>query len=586
MSVAEELRAARDGLIKHQRDWTRARQSFTWPRFDRFNFGSDWFDHLGASPERAEQNALVIVEENGERLTRTFRQLSEDSNRVANWLTDLGVQRGDRIILMLDNQVELWESMLAAIKLGAVLIPTTTQMGAYDLQDRVTRAEARWVIGGTSTVVKFAEVEGDYSLIHVAGAYAGPEQRTAPEVPGHRVASYHEAYSASPQPAAQVSTGADETMLLYFTSGTTSQPKLVEHTHTSYPVGHLSTLYWIGLEPGDVHLNVSSPGWAKHAWSNFFAPWLAEATIFLYNFTKFDPAALMKAMDHDGVTSFCAPPTVWRMLIKADLAQLSRPPEKLISAGEPLNAEVIEQVQRAWGGTIRDGFGQTETTLQVANTPGRPVKFGAMGAPLPGYEVVLIDPLTQQEADEGELCLKLDPRPVGLMKGYYGDPEKNAEVFRNGLYHTGDVASRDESGVFTYVGRADDVFKSSDYKISPFELESVLVEHPAVVEAAIVPAPDELRLAVPKAFVTLAAGWEPTEETATAVLQHCLDRLPPYKRIRRVEFQELPKTISGKIRRVELRRAEEERAHSEPASGDYGVEFREENMPQLKRPRA
>ena len=584
MSVAEELRIARDGLIRHQSDWAKARETFAWPRFDRFNFARDWFDHLAASPERAEQEALVIVEESGQRLSRTFRELSEDSNRVANWLTDCGVQRGDRIILMLGNQVELWESMLAAIKLGAVLVPTTTQMGAYDLQDRVTRAEARWVIAASSAVKRFVDVDGDYTLIHVAGVYAAGEEASAPEVPGRRVLSYSTAYSASSQPPQPVPTGADETLLLYFTSGTTSKPKLVEHTHTSYPVGHLSTLYWIGLEPGDVHLNVSSPGWGKHAWSNFFAPWLAEATVFLFNFTKFEPAALMKAMDDDGVTSFCAPPTVWRMLIKADLSQLTRPPKKLLSAGEPLNAEVIEQVQRAWGATIRDGFGQTETTLQVANTPGRPVKFGAMGTQLPGYEVVLIDPASGSEAEEGELCLRLEPRPVGLMKGYYGDPEKNAEVFRNGLYHTGDVASRDENGVFTYVGRADDVFKSSDYKISPFELESVLVEHPAVVEAAIVPAPDEIRLAVPKAYVTLAADWKPGEETAAAVLQHCLDRLPPYKRIRRIEFQELPKTISGKIRRVELRKAEEERAHSEAAPGDYGYEFREEDLPQLRRP--
>ena len=586
MPVAEELRAARDGLIRYQSDPSKARETFRWPRFDYFNFGSDWFDQLAASPERAHQNALVIVEENGDRLARTFSQLSEDSNRVANWLTGHGIERGDRIILMLDNQVELWESMLAAIKLGVVLIPTTTQMGAYDLQDRVTRAQARWVIGGTSTVQKFADVDGDYTLIHVPGSYAGHTEKSTPDVPGRHVLSFNDAYSASAQTPQVDPTGADETMLLYFTSGTTSKPKLVEHTHTSYPVGHLSTLYWIGLEPGDVHLNVSSPGWAKHAWSNFFAPWLAEATIFLYNFTKFDPAALMRAMGDDGVSSFCAPPTVWRMLIKADLSQLSNPPEKLISAGEPLNAEVIEQVQRAWGATIRDGFGQTETTLQVANTPGRPVKFGAMGTPLPGYDVVLIDPSTDEEADEGELCLRLDPRPVGLMKGYYGDAEKNSEVFRNGLYHTGDVASRDASGVFTYVGRSDDVFKSSDYKISPFELESVLVEHPAVVEAAIVPTPDEIRLAVPKAFVTLAAGWQPGEETATAVLQHCLDRLPPYKRIRRIEFRELPKTISGKIRRVELRQAEQERTETDPTAAGYGFEFREEDLPGLTRQRA
>lgn len=585
MTVTHQFRAARDQLIRVQQDWESARQDFRWPRFEHFNFAYDWFDHLAADPHRGDTDALVIVEEDGRRSSRTFAELSASSCQVANWLEDRGVRRGDRIILMLGNQVELWETMLAAIRLGAVLVPTTTQMGAYDLRDRVERAEARWVIGDSPTVAKFADVAGEYTLIHVAGVHAEAAQQQAPEVPGRTVLRYEEAYTCSAEREQTVLTGADETMLLYFTSGTTSKPKLVEHTHTSYPVGHLSTLYWIGLEPGDVHLNVSSPGWAKHAWSNFFAPWIGEATIYLYNFTKFDPVALMRNMDAAGVTSFCAPPTVWRMLIKADLTQLQNPPAKAISAGEPLNAEVIDQVHRAWGCVIRDGFGQTESTLQIANTPGRQVTIGAMGLPLPGYDVVLVDPATGEEGDEGEICLRLDPRPVGLMKGYFGDDHKNAEVFRNGLYHTGDVASRGENGVITYVGRADDVFKSSDYKVSPFELESVLVEHPAVVEAAIVPAPDELRLAIPKAFVTLAAGWEPSEETATAILQYCVDRLPPYKRIRRIEFQELPKTISGKIRRVELRKAEQQRADSgEPPEG-FGVEFREEELAQLQRPR-
>ncbi len=579
MTVTDEFRAARDHLVEAQEDWSRAREEFRWPRFSHFNFGFDWFDQLAADPARADQDALVIVEQDGSRLSRTFAQLSADSNRVANWLRGIGVVRGDRILLILGNQVELWETMLAAIKLGAVLVPTTTQMGAYDLQDRVTRAEAKWVVGGTGTLEKFIEVEGDYALIHVPGVYASEE--AAPVVPGRRVHSYPEAYGTSAELSPAEPTGADETLLLYFTSGTTSKPKLVEHTHTSYPVGHLSTLYWIGLQPGDVHLNVSSPGWAKHAWSNFFAPWIAEATIYLYNFTKFDAAALLQNMDRAGVTTFCAPPTVWRMLIKSDLTQLKHPPRVAVSAGEPLNAEVIEQVQRAWGCTIRDGFGQTESSLQIANTPGRPVKFGAMGVPLPGFDVRLLDPVTGQEGQEGEICLNLDSplygRPVGLMKGYYGDPEKNAEVFRDGHYHTGDIASRDEHGVITYVGRADDVFKSSDYKVSPFELESVLVEHPAVVEAAIVPAPDEIRLAVPKAYVTLAQGWDPDERTAAAILQHSLDKLPPYKRIRRIEFTELPKTISGKIRRVQLRRAEEERAAGAAPEGS-GVEFREEDL--------
>ncbi|MGX1163640.1 acyl-coenzyme A synthetase/AMP-(fatty) acid ligase [Pseudarthrobacter sp. SLBN-100] len=304
-------------------------------------------------------------------------------------------------------------------------------------------------------------------------------------------------------------TRADETMLLYFTSGTTSMAKLVEHTHTSYPVGHLSTMYWIGLEPGDVHLNVASPGWAKHAWSNFFAPFIAEATVFIYNYRRFDAKSLMNQMDREGVTSFCAPPTVWRMLIQADLSQLENPPTKIVAAGEPLNPEVIAQVEKAWGNQIRDGFGQTESTLQVANTPGQPVRPGAMGRPLPGYDVVLIDPDTGEEsAQAGELCLRLDPRPVGLTVGYWGDPERTADAFRDGIYHTGDLVSRDADGIITYVGRNDDVFKASDYRLSPFELESAVMEHPAVAEVAVVPSPDPIRLAVPKAYVRLAEGWE------------------------------------------------------------------------------
>ena len=269
------------------------------------------------------------------------------------------------------------------------------------------------------------------------------------------------------------------------------------------------------------------PGWAKHAWSNVFTPWIAEACVFIYNYERFDAKALMEQMDRESVTSFCAPPTVWRMLIQADLTLLKNPPTKVVSAGEPLNAEVIDQVQRAWGQTIRDGFGQTESTVQIANTPGQPIKIGAMGKPLPGYDVVLVDPATGEEGDDGELCLRLDPRPVGLMKAYYGDPEKTAEAFRDGYYHTGDMASRDERGIITYVGRGDDVFKSSDYRLSPFELESVLIEHPAVAEAAVVPSPDPLKLSVPKAFVVLAAGHEAGPELAEDILRYCRDHLAP-----------------------------------------------------------
>jgi acetyl-CoA synthetase len=333
-------------------------------------------------------------------------------------------------------------------------------------------------------------------------------------------------------------------------------------------------MYWIGLRPGDVHLNVSSPGWAKHAWSCFFAPWNAGATVALFNYVRFDAARLLDVLGQAAVTTFCAPPTVWRMLVQQDLTEWQLPLRELVGAGEPLNPEVIEQVQRAWSLTIRDGFGQTETTAQIGNPPDELVKPGSMGRPLPGYRVLLADPSSgqlNQTPTEGEICLDLSERPVGLMVGYRDDDERNDAAMAHGLYHTGDVASIDEDGYLTYVGRTDDVFKSSDYRISPFELESVLIEHQAVVEAAVVPAPDPVRLSVPKAYVVLAAGHQPSAELAGDILAFCRQQLAPYKRIRRLEFADLPKTISGKIRRVDLRTAEQARGQQR-AAGEYREE--------------
>jgi acetyl-CoA synthetase len=366
-------------------------------------------------------------------------------------------------------------------------------------------------------------------------------------------------------------------MLLYFTSGTTSKPKLVLHSQQSYPVGHLSTMYWIGLKPGDVHWNISSPGWAKHAWSCFFAPWNAGATVFVYNYARFKAANILDVVCRCAVTSLCAPPTVWRMLIQEDLKRYPVKIRELVSAGEPLNPEVIAQVKAAWDITIRDGFGQTESACLIGNSPGQKVKPGSMGRPLPGFSFSLLDP-DDKPADEGEISVSLDPPPTGLMVEYVGDAEKTATVMRENHYHTGDVASRDEDGYYTYVGRADDVFKASDYRISPFELESVLIEHEAVAETAVVPSPDPLRLAVPKCFVMLRAGFEPSRELALSIFIHAREKLAPYKRIRRLEFFELPKTISGKIRRVELRKMEQAR------SGDARrpMEFWEEDLPELK----
>ncbi|MEU8791501.1 AMP-binding protein [Streptomyces sp. NPDC048643] len=552
--ATEEFRAARDFLLKHREDWTTAYEGFRWPRPERFNWALDWFDVIARDNDRT---ALHIVEEDGDRVQVSFAEMAERSDRVANWLRERGVRAEDRVLVMLGNQVELWETALAAMKLRAVVIPATPLLGPADLLDRVERGRVRHVIVRSEDAGKFDTVPGRYTRITVGGAHPGWQ-------------SYEDAADADAAFEPDGPTHGDDPLMLYFTSGTTARPKLVEHTHVSYPIGHLSTMYWIGLRPGDVHLNISSPGWAKHAWSNLFAPWNAEATVFLHNYTRFDAGRLMAEMDRAGVTTFCAPPTVWRMLIQADLTQLRTPPREAVAAGEPLNPEVIEQVRRSWGVTVRDGFGQTETAVQVSNSPGQRLKTGSMGRPSPGFRVELLDPVSGAPgAVEGEISLDLSEHPVGVMTGYHGEPDRTAESMAGGYYRTGDIGSRDADGYITYVGRADDVFKASDYKISPFELESALLEHEAVAEAAVVPAPDALRLAVPKAYIVLAAGFEPGPDTAKVLFEHARSVLAPYKRIRRLEFGELPKTVSGKIRRIELREA--------TAAGS-DAEYREEDF--------
>ncbi|MCK6408097.1 MAG: AMP-binding protein [Thauera sp.] len=562
MSAVNEFLAARDFLLQHRSDYATAYAGFKWPQLKGFNWALDYFDSMAKGNDNP---ALWIIEEDGSESKLSFAEMSARSNRVANWLRKQGVKRGERILIMLGNEVPLWETMLAAIKLGAVVIPATTLLTPEDLVDRVERGQVKHVVIGKAHTDKFESLPGSFGRIAVGGAPAGWK-------------AFEEAAAESDQFIPDGVTRVDDPLLLYFTSGTTSKPKLVLHTHQSYPVGHLSTMYWIGLKPNDRHMNISSPGWAKHAWSCFFAPWNAGACVFLYNYNRFNAAALLDVLVKYEVTTMCAPPTVWRMLIQQDLAAVKTKLRELIGAGEPLNPEVIEQVKKAWGITIRDGFGQTETTAQIGNTPDQPLKPGSMGRPLPGYKIALLDAESKPSV-EGEVALVMgEHRPVGLMVGYAGDAAKTAEVMRDGHYRTGDVASIDEDGYITYVGRADDVFKASDYRISPFELESVLIEHPAVAEAAVVPSPDPLRLAVPKAFVILVAGQEPSRELAKDIFAFTRERLAPYKRIRRLSFADLPKTISGKIRRVELRKAEE--ARGEAARGE--LEFFEEDFPELK----
>jgi len=564
-SNCQPFLAARDFLLEHRTDYATAVRDFRWPQLTEFNWALDYFD---AMAQGNQANALWIVEEDGSEQRYSFQQLASRSNQVANHLRALGVRRGERILLMLGNDVALWETMLAAFKLGAVVIPATALLTPEDLRDRIERGHVRHLVVGAAHVDKFVGLGEGCSRICVGPAPAGWTP--------HSAASEH-----SEEFAVEGRTLATDPMLLYFTSGTTSKPKMVLHSHQSYPVGHLSTMYWIGLQPGDLHLNISSPGWAKHAWSCLFAPWNAGACIFIHNVARFSAPALLGALERYGVTSLCAPPTVWRMLIQEDLAGIKERLRlrELVGAGEPLNPEIIEQIQHAWGLPLRDGFGQSETTALVGNTPGQRLKAGSMGRPLPGYRVTMLDP-DGVPGNEGEVALPLDVRPLGLMLCYEDSPEKTAEVMRDGYYRTGDTAQIDADGYITFVGRADDVFKASDYRISPFELESALIEHPAVMEVAVVPSPDPLRLAVPKAFLILAHDEPGSIELAANILAFAREHLAPYKRVRRIEFvTELPKTISGKIRRVELRQMETQRRQSD-ARGPQ--EYFEEDFPQLK----
>ena len=555
MSSTNTFIAARDFLQAHRTDYPTAYADFKTPAMAEFNWAIDFFD-VQAKDNQA--TALWLVDDNANHVKVTYAEMSARSNQVANQLRAWGVRRGDSVLLMLPNELALWETMLACMKLGAVLIPTTMLLSEGDLQDRIERGAVKHVVALASEAPKFANLGTGFTRIIVGG-----------QAPGWH--AFEQAYQAERAFTPDGVTRSTDPLFLYFTSGTTSKPKLVLHSHQSYPVGHLSTMYWLGLKKGDIHWNISSPGWAKHAWSCFFAPWIAGATIFVFNYARFSAPKSLDVICECGVTSLCAPPTVWRMMIQEKLSNWKVPLRELVGAGEPLNPEVIDQVEQAWGIRIRDGFGQTETTAQIGNPPGQPIKPGSMGRPLPGYRIALLD-ADDKPADEGEICIVLDPRPVGLMREYAGDAEKTAEVIRDGYYHTGDVAMRDADGYYHYIGRNDDVFKSSDYRLSPFELESILIEHEAVLEAAVVPSPDRLRLSVPKAFISLREGFFPNQETAESILAYAREKLAPYKRIRRIEFADLPKTISGKIRRVQLRNKELQRTDNSRNAGEFWEE--------------
>ena len=547
MSSASEFIAARDFLLS-AKNYEEAKAGFHWPSPENFNWALNYFDQLA---DKCSNPALEYVDDQGVEKKVSFQRMKERSNRVANLLCTLGLRKGDRVLVMLPNKVELFETILGAMKVGCVIIPASTLLTSNDVKDRMARGKAQCVVADeqlVSTIDNAIPNSKEFVKINL----------------GFEIKSWVPFSQVDSEPAnfrTEEKYSLNDGLLVYFTSGTTSKPKLVLHTHGSYPIGHLSTMYWTGIRPGDLHYNIGAPGWAKHAWSSIFAVWNAEATTFVYNYTgRFNAKEVLRILEEHRVRTLCAPPTVWRFLQLENLKQYSFSFRELVSAGEPLNPEIFQKVKDSIGLELREGFGQTETTLQVGTFPGMAVKPGSMGVEAPGYEIAILndDHTIVPNRTEGMVAVRVKPkRPIGLMQGYIDPPEKNLEVFVGDWYLTGDVASKDETGHFWFIGRSDDVFKSSDYRISAFELESELMGHPSVAEVAVVASPDKLRGFVPKAIITLKPDMSPSRELALSIFKFTRERMAPYKRPRIIQFnQELPKTVSGKIKRTDLRRIE------------------------------
>ncbi len=515
--------------------------------------------------------------ETGDKKVVTYHELREYSDKLVNALEARGYSKGDSILVMTGNDLELFTIFLGLLKGGMPIVPATILLSTEDVLDRVRRANVKAVMADRHAFEKIEAVRGKLESLGVRDFISVGEPRKGwtffDDLLGDGGVGYN-----------NVNTMADDLALIYFTSGTTAKPKMVFHTHASYPVGHLTTMYWVGAGPGMRHYNISSPGWAKWAWSTFFTAFNAAATSMVYAYKGFDPKKTLRFITEYGVNTLCAPPTVWRMFILEKMEEYNwENLKEAVSAGEPLNPKVIETVREKTGVTVREGYGQTETTLQIGYFPGLEVKPGSMGKPAPGYDIVLVDwegnPVPPGE--DGQIAIRIEPeKPLGLMRGY-DDPEKNAKVFRSGLYWTGDVATMDNEGYIYFIGRADDVFKSSDYRISPFEVESDLIKHPAVAEVAVVPSPHPIKWTVPKAFIVLKPGYKPTPELAKDIFQYARTHMAPYKRPRIIEFvDQLPKTISGKIRRVQLRQIEKERRErGERGENEY---FEEDFFPKHK----
>jgi acyl-coenzyme A synthetase/AMP-(fatty) acid ligase len=540
-------------------DYEQARRDFRWECPPDFNFA---LDTIGKWAEDPGKLAMLWVGPDGREERYTFVHFDEQSSRAAHAFEKLGIAKGDRVLLMLPRVPEWWEAALGLMKLGAVAIPCTTLLTPKDIQYRSELAAPVALITDKAGAEKLVQVRTQCPTIRHAIVVGQPGD----ECPEGCV-NYHLATDAQPPTWYERRTIASDPCLIYFTSGTVGYPKMVLHTHASYPMGHtlVTGRYWLDLRPDDLHWNLSETGWAKFAWSNFFGPWGEGAAMFIQDSRgKFNVRETLEQFVKYPITTFCAPPTAYRLLVQEDLKQY--PPRALrwcVGAGEPLNPEVIEAWQAATGLTIRDGYGQTETVLLCGNFPSVPVRPGSMGRPSPGFDLAVIDNDGAEVGpnQEGDIAVRIKPeRPLGLFAEYWQNAEAMERCFKGDWYLTGDRAYRDADGYFWFVGRADDVIISAGYRIGPFEVESALVEHPAVIESAVVASPDAVRGEIVKAFVILAPGYQPSDALASELQEHVKTVTAPYKYPREIEFvTELPKTISGKIRRVELRERERER---------------------------
>lgn len=530
---------------------------------ERFNFAQDVVDRWATDDPG--QLAMLWVGRDGEERRLSFGYFREASNRFANVLQALGIKKGDGVLVIMPRLPEWHVILLGLIKLGAVPMPGTTLLTSKDVAYRIQNAGVRMAITTSESAETIERVRAQCPtlerLLLVGGSRAGWESFDA----------------AMKQASGEITldkTRSDDPLMVYFTSGTTAGPKMVLHTQASYGLAHwLTGKYWLDLRPSDLHWNLSDTGWAKAAYSNLFGPWhMGAALLIVDDRGKFDAKRCLTLLEEHEVTTFCAPPTAYRMMVLEDLRHFTLTKLRhCVGAGEPLNPEVIEAWKKGTGLTIYDGYGQTETVLLVANYRCLPVKPGSMGKPMPGFEVAVIDDEGREVAPdiEGDIAVRVRPeRPVGLFREYCRNPDATANCFRGDWYVTGDRAVRDGDGYLWFVGRADDVIISAGYRIGPFEVESALVEHPAVAEAAVVASPDQMRGTVVKAFVILAPGHEPSPRLAEELQEHVKRVTAPYKYPREIEFvRELPKTISGKIRRIELRQQEETRKRAGQRTG-------------------